>query len=144
MTTKNEQEPYNDFPRIYKVDPRSRPIQEDRKTIRARQKISKILQELNYSSIIGEKVWNNLIDETGQVINPPYQTDLVCCKIFCLELDPPQIHGSKIKRGKDKRKDVLIRQNMEILTVRLDPRDVLKLSTTELINEIEYQLMSKK
>jgi len=125
---------------IVTKDPNAQHIKEDHRTIKARKKIYDILKRQGFTKIIEEKVWPNLTNGTGDVIKPPYQSDILATKIFSIELDPVQIHGSKIKRGKDIKKDRTIYENRNVKTVRLIPRDILKQTEMEIIQEIEYQL----
>lgn len=125
---------------IVTKDPNAHHVTEDHRTVKARKKLYEILKGQGYTQIIEEKVWPNLINGTGDVVKPPYQSDILATKIFSIELDPVQIHGSKIKRGKDTKKDRTIYENRNVKTVRLIPRDVLKLTDSEILQEIEYQL----
>lgn len=119
-------------------------------TIEARSKIQKIYTRKNYD--YEEEIWfPEVTNYIGEKIDPPYQVDILVTKQFAIELDPQtnkkgkaKGHGTKIRRTKDKWRDINFREQILLKTVRLIPDDVNKQSEKEIIAEVESQLGRQK
>ena len=115
--------------------------QESKKTLKAREKIIQLYKNLGFQ--VTEEELFPCSNNMGEVdISLKYQADLVLRKIFILELDP-EFHGSKVHRNKDKWRDENIEREYNIKTVRLDPADIIKQDSIDIMLEVDSQLQSK-
>ena len=112
--------------------------EEGTQTQLAREKIKQILPEKGFK--IGEEESFPCLNNAGEAIWPPYRADMVVRLTFILEFDPMKLHGTKRHRNHDQWRDTNILREYDIKTVRLDPRDILKQTPNEILEEIEYQL----
>lgn len=111
-------------------------------TEKARHKIKEIFQGMNFN--IEEFVeLPNVTNNMGEPIIPSYEADMILSKEFVLEFDSKKLHGTKIKRNKDKWRDTNILSQTELPTVRLNSIDILQQNSQEILDEIEYQLRTK-
>jgi hypothetical protein len=115
-------------------------------TYQARKRLKHIYHNKNF--IIQEEVkMDTVTNNMEEEIYPPYQADMLLTKQFIIELDPETSkkykskgHGTRRRRLHDDWRDRNIKNQMDITTVRLIPRDILQQSDEQIEAEIEYQL----
>ena len=118
-------------------------------TYKARKELKRILEKQDYhieEEVPLEDVTNNMKEE----IYPPYRADMVVTKQFIIELDPEsgkkgksKGHGTKKRRIHDQWRDKNVRGQINLKTVRLQPRDILMYDEKLTIEEIDSQLQSQ-
>lgn len=115
------------------------PEDESPETAKARDKLKEIFKMMNF--YISEFVkLPDVTNNIGERIWPPYEADMILIKEFVLELDSKKLHGTRIRRNKDKWKNTNLLNQMELPTVRLLSKDVNKQTEKQILAEIEYQL----
>ena len=106
---------------------------ESPETYKARKELKRILEREDYiveEEIPLEDVTNNMEEE----IWPRYRADIIAQKTYIIELDPQSDkprkhgHGTRKRRIHDQWRDKNIRSQINLKTVRLIPRDILKQS----------------
>jgi hypothetical protein len=115
-------------------------------TYQARKRLKHIYNSKNF--IIQEEVkMDTVTNNMEEEIYPPYQADMLLTKQFIIELDPETSkkykskgHGTRRRRIHDDWRDKNIKNQMDIVTVRLIPRDILQQTDEQIEAEIEYQL----
>ena len=108
-------------------------------TYQARRKLREIFDEKCYDiqeEVPFTKVKNNMQEE----IWPPYRADMVLKKEFIIELDSKHLHGTHRAIVHDQWKDRNIRDQTELMTVRLLSKDIIKQLDDEILAEIDSQL----
>ena len=115
-------------------------------TYLSRRKLKEILRPMNYEieeEVALESVKNNMQED----IFPPYQADMIASKVFVIELDPQSNkkgkskgHGTRRRRIHDEWRDKNIKSQLNLRTVRLDPKDILEQSKEQILAEINNQL----
>lgn len=118
-------------------------------TYLARQKLKTIFKRLQYE-IEEEVPLDTVTNNMGEEIYPPYQADMILTKQFIIEFDPQSNkkykskgHGTKRRRIHDQWRDKNIKNQMNIKTVRLIPKDILSYNDHEILHEIEDQLKNQ-
>ena len=119
-------------------------------TITARIKIKEMFQRMNYN-IEEELRFPQVTNYIGESMEEqPYQTDFIMTKTFILELDPEtnkkgkaKGHGTKKRRTHDKWRDINFRQQVDLKTVRLNPKNVNEQTEQDILAEINYQLRNE-
>ena len=126
------------------------PPEEAKSTILARGKIKAMFYDRNYN--IEEEVrFPDVTNNMGERLDPCYQTDFILTKTFILELDPQtdkpgkaKGHGTKKRRTHDKWRDQNFRHQLNLKTVRLNPKDVIDGTEQDILAEINHQLKVKE
>src|SRR6188768_1793905 len=113
--------------------------EESQVTKKARTKLKEIFHRLNFE-VNEEVALPHVTNNIGEKIFPPYQADLILSKEFVIELDSKKLHGTKIKRIKDKWRNINIQRDTDLPTVRLLSKDINKQTEQDILAEIEYQL----
>ena len=111
------------------------------KTKRARQKIIQLYTDQGYQ-VTEEEVFpcfNNM----GEAIFPPYQADILVTKKIIIELDPTRLHGTARHRSKDHWRDENIFREYSIPTARLNPDDIIKQVSIDILLEIDSQVLEQ-
>jgi predicted RND superfamily exporter protein len=119
---------------------------ESPETYKARKELKRILENDDYTveeEVPLADVTNNMEEETY----PPYRADMVVTKTFIIELDPQSSkkykskgHGTRRRRIHDQWRDINIRSQAKLKTVRLKPEDILNYDESMTLHEIEHQL----
>lgn len=118
---------------------------ESPQTYKARQKIKDIFKPKHYiieEEVRLESVTNNIGEEFPAEYK--YKADMLLTKSFIIELDSKKLHGTHRRIVHDQWRDKNIRNQINLKTVRLISKDVLKQSEADIINEIEDQLNNNK
>lgn len=118
------------------------PPQEATKTQKARKKIIEMYRDQGFE-VTEEEVFpcfNNM----GEAIYPPYQADIVVRKTFIIELDPHKLHGTKTHINKDEWRDKNIEREHNIKTARVDPDDVVRQDSIDIMLEVDSQIIRPK
>jgi hypothetical protein len=111
-------------------------------TYQARKKLKSLFGELMYEveeEVELESVTNNMEEE----IWPPYRADMLVTKTFIIELDSKKLHGTRKKRSHDKWRNINIKSQMNLKTVRLLSKDVNRQELDQILAEIDYQLRAQ-
>jgi hypothetical protein len=119
---------------------------ESPETYKARKELKRILENDDYTveeEVPLQDVTNNMEEE----IYPPYRADMIVTKRFIIELDPETSkkgkakgHGTRRRRIHDQWRDINVRDQVKLKTVRLKPEDILNYDESMTIREIESQL----
>lgn len=108
-------------------------------TYRARKKIKDLFRNDLYD--VEEEVPLDVVtNNVGEEIFPPYRADMIATKTFIIEFDSKKLHGTKRRRIHDSWRDKNIRHQINLKTVRLFSKDILRQSPSEIMEEINYQL----
>jgi hypothetical protein len=119
---------------------------ESPETTRARRELKRILLAQDY--IVEEEVpLEDVTNNMGEEIYPPYRADLLVTKKFIIELDPQSSkkykskgHGTKRRRIHDQWRDRNVISQTKLKTVRLKPEDILNYDESLTLHEIDSQL----
>ena len=127
----------------------SSPFNESPETYKARRELKRILSTIGYEieeEVPLEDVTNNM----GEEIYPPYRADMVVTLQYIIELDPqngktgkPKGHGTKKQRIHDQWRDRNVRNQIKLKTVRLNPADILNDAEKLTLEEIDSQLRAQ-
>lgn len=112
-------------------------------TYMARKKIKEIFRSKHYQiqeEVELDTVTNNMEEE----IYPPYRADMLLSKIFIIEFDSKTLHGTRRRRIHDQWRDKNIKGQLDIPTVRLISKDLLKQTQDQIVQEINHQLKKQK
>ncbi len=118
-------------------------------TYKARKELKRILEKQDY--IVEEEVpLQDVTNNMGEEIYPPYRADMIVTKSFIIELDPEsgkkgkaKGHGTKRRRIHDDWRDINVRNQIKLKTVRLKPYDILNYDESLTVNEIDSQLRAQ-
>lgn len=118
-------------------------------TYKARKELKRILEKQDY--IVEEEVpLQDVTNNMGEEIYPPYRADMIVTKSFIIELDPESAkvgkskgHGTKKRRIHDDWRDINVRSQIKLKTVRLKPYDILNYDESLTVNEIDSQLRAQ-
>lgn len=127
----------------------SSPFNESPETYKARRELKRILSTIGYEieeEVPLEDVTNNM----GEEIYPPYRADMVVTLQYIIELDPengkkgkPKGHGTRKRRIHDQWRDKNVRNQLKLKTVRLNPADILNYNEKLTLETIDSQLRAQ-
>lgn len=113
-------------------------------TIRARQILKDIYKPLQFE-IDEEYVFEEVTNYIGESMDQfPYRGDMLFSKVFVIELDSRNLHGTHRRIVHDKWKKINIWNQRGIPLVRLLSKDVVKQDKKDIIKEINSQLSKQQ